>query len=135
MVTIRSVSGRKEESTFSSVVLPVPVPPETMMFSFALTHALSSSAIAGVRVPKRIRSCTVSGILLNFRMVREEPPTASGGMIALTRDPSSRRASTSGEDSSMRRPTLATMRSITLRRCSSELKRESLRTSLPLRST
>ncbi|MNR56939.1 hypothetical protein D3C85_1776170 [compost metagenome] len=51
MVTMRSSEGRNEESTLSSVVLPVPVPPETMMFSLAFTHALSSSAISGVRVP------------------------------------------------------------------------------------
>ena len=45
-------------------------------------------------------------------------------MIALTRDPSASRASTSGEDSSMRRPTRETMRSMTRRRCSSELNRD-----------
>ena len=135
MVTIRSSSGRKEESTLSSVVLPVPVPPETMMFSFAFTQAFSSSAISGVSVPNSMRFRTVSGTLLNFRMVSEDPPTASGGMTALTRDPSSRRASTSGEDSSMRRPTLETIRSITLRRWSSELKRDSVSVSLPCRST
>ena len=39
MVTIRSSSGMKTERTLSSVVLPVPVPPETMMFSRAWTHA------------------------------------------------------------------------------------------------
>ncbi len=119
----------------SSVVLPVPVPPDTMMFSLARTQAFSSSAISGVRVPKSIRLRTVSGTLLNFRMVSEEPPTASGGMTALTRDPSSRRASTSGDDSSIRRPTLETIRSMTLRRWSSELKRESVRVSWPFRST
>ena len=36
------------------------------------------------------------------------PLKASGGMIALTREPSASRASTSGDDSSMRRPTSAT---------------------------
>ena len=51
MVTMRSLAGRNEDSTFRSVVLPVPVPPETMMFSLAFTHALSSSAISGVSVP------------------------------------------------------------------------------------
>jgi hypothetical protein len=38
-------------------------------------------------------------------------------MIAFTRDPSSNRASTIGELSSTRRPTLLTMRSITRSRC------------------
>ena len=117
------------------MVLPVPVPPETMMLSLALTQAFRSSAISGVRVPNSIRFRTVSGTLLNFRMVSDEPPTASGGMTALTREPSSRRASTSGDDSSMRRPTLDTMRSITLRRWSSELNRDPVSVSLPWRST
>ena len=94
-----------EDSTLSSVVLPVPVPPETRMFSRASTQASSSSAISGVRVPKPIRSSTVNGSLANLRMVSVEPLKASGGMIALTREPSARRASTSGEDSSIRRPT------------------------------
>ena len=76
------------------MVLPVPVPPETMMLSLALTQALSSSAISGVRVPKSMRFRTVSGTLLNLRMVSEDPPTASGGITALTREPSSSRAST-----------------------------------------
>jgi len=41
------------------------------------------------------------------------PLSASGGMIALTRLPSFNRASTSGLDSSIRRPIGATIRSIT----------------------
>ncbi len=65
-------------------------------------------------------------------MVSVEPLNASGGMIALTREPSARRASTSGEDSSIRRPTRETMRSMTRRRCSSEVKPAPVRCSLPL---
>ena len=49
------------------------------MLSLALTQAFSSSAISGVSVPNSMRFRTVSGTLLNFRMVSEEPPTASGG--------------------------------------------------------
>ena len=56
-------------------------------------------------------------------MVSVDPLKASGGMIALTREPSARRASTSGEDSSIRRPTRETIRSMTRRRCSSEVNR------------
>ena len=41
---------------------------------------------------------------LNFRIVSSGPESESGGMIALTRLPSGRRASTIGDDSSMRRP-------------------------------
>ena len=135
MVTIRSPSGMNDESTLSSVVLPVPVPPETMTLSRASTQAFSSSAISGERVPKLIRSSTVNGSLENLRMVSVDPLNASGGMIALTREPSARRASTSGEDSSIRRPTRETMRSMTRRRCSSEVNRVVVRSSLPLRST
>ena len=39
------------------------------------------------------------------RIDRIGPSMASGGMIALTREPSGRRASAIGDDSSMRRPT------------------------------
>jgi hypothetical protein len=41
-----------------------------------------------------------------------EPSSASGGVIALTREPSASRASTMGLDSSMRRPTELTIRSM-----------------------
>ena len=73
MVMIRSCSGMKDDSTLSSVVLPEPVPPETMMLSFASTHALSSMAISSVMVPIRIRSFTVNGSRANFRMVSVDP--------------------------------------------------------------
>ena len=55
-------------------------------------------------------------------------------MMALTREPSARRASTIGELSSMRRPTLLTMRSITRSRCLSSWKRRghALEHALPL---
>ena len=50
------------------------------------------------------------------------PSSASGGMIALTREPSCSRASTIGLDSSMRRPTELTMRSMICIRWRSSLK-------------
>ena len=56
-------------------------------------------------------------------------------MIALTREPSGRRASTIGEASSMRRPTLATIRSITRSRCSSLANWTRVSVSTPSRST
>ncbi len=124
-----------DDRTLSSVVFPVPVPPDTMMLSRASTQARSSSAISGVMVPKPIRSLTWNGVALNFRMVSEEPPKASGGMIAFTREPSASRASTRGELSSIRRPTRETIRSITRRRCSSEANVVPVRTSRPPRST
>ena len=92
------------DSTFSIVVLPEPVPPEMRMFSLPRTQASRNCAAFGVSVPNLIRSSIVSGSLRNFRIVSVGPVSASGGMIALTREPSGRRASTIGEASSMRRP-------------------------------
>src|SRR5919112_1870666 len=84
MVTIRSPSGMKEESTLSRVVFPVPVPPETMTLSRASTQACSSSAISGDSVPNPIRSSTPKGSLANLRMVSVEP---RGGLVDPAADP------------------------------------------------
>ena len=104
IVTMRSSFGMNDDSTLSIVVLPEPVPPETKMFRRASTHARRKSNISGVAVPKRIRSSVVSGVAANLRMVMTGPTRLIGGMTALTREPSTRRASTIGDDSSMRRP-------------------------------
>ena len=45
MVTIRSLSEMYPERTFSSVVLPAPVPPEITMLIRAFTAARSSSSM------------------------------------------------------------------------------------------
>ena len=82
------------------------------MLSRASTQALRKSNISGVAVPNLIRSSTVNGDAENFRTVTTGPMSDKGGMIALTRDPSVRRASTIGLDSSMRRPIGAMIRSI-----------------------
>ena len=58
------------------------------------------------------------GMLPKRRMLITGPCSESGGMMALTRDPSARRASSIGELSSMRRPTRAAMRWITCSRWS-----------------
>ena len=55
--------------------------------------------------PMLTMSSTVSRFFENLRIVSSGPESDSGGMIAFTRLPSGRRASTIGEDSSMRRPT------------------------------
>ena len=68
-------------------------------------------------------------------MVSLEPSRASGGMIALTRLPSGRRASTMGLVSSTRRPILLTILSMVRRRWASSANGASALTSLPLRST
>ena len=69
------------------------------------------------------------------RIERHGPSIASGGMMAFTREPSARRASTMGDDSSTRRPTRETIRSIICIRCWSSLKLRPVGSSLPARST
>ena len=96
MVTMRSSWGTKLDSTLSSVVLPVPVPPDTRMFSPPSTAADSTADTAGVKVPISTRSAAWNGSLANFRMVRIEPSSDSGGTMTFTREPSGRRASTIG---------------------------------------
>ena len=112
MVTMRSVLGMKLESVFSSVVLPEPVPPEMRMFSRALIAPSSSITISGVKALKFSRSSSFSGLAPNRRIETHAPSSASGGMIALKREPSNIRASTIGQVSSTRRPTFEMMRSM-----------------------
>ena len=76
-----------------------------------------------------------SRLLLNLRIVTSGPLSESGGMTAFTRLPSGRRASTIGEDSSIRRPTCATILLMILRRCESSVKRNVVSYSRPWRST
>src|SRR5205814_9983415 len=104
MVTMRSAFGMNAETAFRVVVLPVPVPPEIRTFSFPRTHAARNCEAFGLTVPKLIRSSIVYGSRENFRIVSVDPRSESGGMIAVTRLPSGRRASTIGEDQSTRRP-------------------------------
>ena len=110
---MRSFAGMKPESRFSSVVFPEPVPPATIMFFRKATQTRIKSAAFFVQVPKRMKSSGVSAFLANFRMVMVGPESASGAMMALTRLPSDRRASTYGCDSSIRLPSGETMRSMT----------------------
>ena len=63
------------------------------------------------------------------------PSMASGGMMMLTRDPSLRRASTSGVDSSTRRPISVTIRVATCMTWGSSRNCTSVSSTLPLRST
>jgi len=48
-----------DDNTFSVVVLPVPVPPDTMQLSRPTTHASRKRAVAAFIVPKPMRSSTV----------------------------------------------------------------------------
>src|SRR3712207_5280710 len=97
---IRSSSGMKDDRTLSSVVLPEPVPPETTQFNRDTTQARRNSAISGVMLPKRIKSSMPRGTFENFRMVMVGPTREIGGMTMFTREPSGRRASQRGDDSS-----------------------------------
>ena len=89
------------------------------MLSFPFTHAARKCAERLVREPNSMRSSIVYGSRENFRIVSVGPRRASGGMIALTRLPSGRRASTIGEDSSTRRPICETILSMIRSRCPS----------------
>ena len=75
--------------------------------------------LLGVSEPNSIRSSIVYGSRANLRIVSVGPSSESGGMIALTRLPSGRRASTIGDASSTRRPTRETILSMIRVRCSS----------------
>ena len=109
-----------------SVVLPEPVPPEISMFSWALMQRWRNSTVSWLSVPSLIMSSSVSRLRLNLRIVISGPLSESGGITALTRLPSGRRASTIGDDSSMRRPTCATILLMIRRRCHSSLNTTSL---------
>ena len=78
----------------------------------ALTAADSTSIISGETVFNWTSWLAASGPVPKRRMDKEGPSSASGGMMALTREPSGSRASTIGEDSSTLRPTRDTMRSM-----------------------
>lgn len=69
------------------------------------------------------------------RMVRIGPDRESGGMITLTRSPEGSRASTIGLDSSTRRLTVETMRSMVCISCSWDEKRIGRSSRRPPRST
>ena len=134
MVTMRSVAGIYPESTFNKVVLPAPVPPEIKIFSLPFTMEDNNSSMGSVRVLFSIILRAVRGSRPNRRIERQGPSMAKGGMMAFTREPSARRASTIGDDSSTRRPTLDTMRSMICIRWESSLKLKPVSSSLPLRS-
>ncbi len=135
MVTMRSSPGTKAERALSVVVLPVPVPPEMRTFSLPWTQAARKCAALADTDPKLIRSSIVYGSRENFRMVSTGPRSESGGMMAFTRLPSGRRASTIGDDSSTRRPTWETILSMMRSRCASSTKVDVDSSSLPARST
>ena len=80
------------------------------------------------------RSSVVRTFLPKRRIDITGPISDSGGITAQTREPSARRASTMGDESSMRRPMFETMRSMIMRTCAWSLKRMLVSTMRPPRS-
>ena len=125
--------GIAAESAFRSVVLPEPVPPEISMLRSALTQRVEEvGAPARTIVPIATSSSIASRFCANFRIVSTGPRATSGGMTAFTREPSGSRASTIGDDSSMRRPTWPTILLMIRRRCDSSVNAHGVSESRPL---
>ena len=80
--------GMKLDSTLSSVVLPAPVPPLIRQFSRARTQCDRKSSIGRVSARRVTRSSALSRSAGKRRIESSGPSTASGGMMALTREPS-----------------------------------------------
>ena len=120
---MRSLFGMAAESAFRSVVLPAPVPPEIRMLSSASTASRRNSTVSWESVPIPTSASRSNRFCENFLIVRSGPESESGAITAFTREPSGRRASTIGEDSSIRRPTCATILLMIRRRCESSVKR------------
>ena len=97
MVITRSPDGIHLDNTLSTVVLPVPVPPEIRMFNRQWTQALRNVAISGVMESCLMRPSTVKGTVPKRRMLTAGPQSDKGRMMALTREPSASRASSIGE--------------------------------------
>ena len=134
MVTIRSPSGIRKDRRLSRVVFPEPVPPEMIMFRRAATQARRNSTIFSVIEPNSTSSLSPRRSLANLRMVIEGPSMATGGITALTREPSGRRASTVGESASTCLPKGKMILSINLRTWLSSAKIMFVLTSFPSRS-
>ena len=132
-VTTRSPEGIQRDSELSSVVLPEPVPPLIRMFSRQRTHASRNWAISGVSAQTVTSRSMSNGMVPNRRMLMAGPSRLRGGMMALTREPSARRASSIGERSSMRLPMRAAIRCITARRWFASRNRALVSSSRPWR--
>ena len=118
MVTSLSPDEIYSDNIFKTVVLPDPVPPDTIIFFLVRTQAFKNSLIVKFKALNFNRSSVIRRVLPNFLIVRVGPVKDNGGIMALIRDPSARRASTIGFDSSILLPKGAIIRSITCRTCS-----------------
>ena len=135
MVRIRSARGMYWLIRFSMVVLPVPVPPLIMILRRDSTARINTSRQASVIEPFSISCWADRWLPVNLRILMVGPSRASGGMIALTREPSGNLASTIGLASSRRRPNGASMRRITRVTWSSLMNRVLARCRTPATST
>ncbi|MNY10105.1 hypothetical protein D3C86_1430620 [compost metagenome] len=109
-VMTRSVGSMKAVRVLSRVVLPEPVPPEMTRLHRAAPMTPRTRAPSGLMEAYSTRFFIVSLSFLNLRIVSVGPSMARGGAMTLTREPSGRRASQMGLDSSTRRPTCDTIR-------------------------
>src|SRR5436309_13473332 len=106
------------------------------MLSRGRTHERRNVLISGLDDLNRLTmSAGPHFSLANLRIVSAGPFKAIGGMTTLTREPSFKRASQIGVDSSTRLPTRLTMRSMTWRIWRSDSKVTEDRIGSPLFST
>ena len=105
MVIIRLSLGINPEKIFNVVVFPEPVPPEIRILSSPFTAASMNFAICGEADLYSSRLSMVRLSTEKRRIETEGPSKAKGGIMAFTREPSTNRASTIGDASSIRRPT------------------------------
>ena len=135
IVTMRWRGSMKAESAFSIVVLPDPVPPEIRTFRRASIRAVRTRTACSESAPRSTNRSSVRGSRENLRMESVGPSMAQGRMMAFTRLPSSRRASTQGWLSSTRRPTRLTILSMIRKRCRSSRNCTGTRSRRPFLST
>ncbi len=134
IVTTRSESGMNTDKALSKVVLPAPVPPETMRLMRALTQAARKSSISGASDSLTRRSWAVSGRVPKRRIDTSGPLSAGGLRTMFKRLPSGSRASTMRDLSSIERPEPVSIRRTTCNKCSSSSKAASEVSSRPRRS-
>src|SRR5271170_6583288 len=97
---IRSRGLMWADKAFNKVVLPEPVPPEIIRLILPLTQAFSTSAICTDMAPFSTNCPRDMIDVPKQRIVIVGPSILTGGIVALTREPFGKRASTIGELSS-----------------------------------
>ena len=131
MVTILSLGSISHDSALRRVVFPDPVPPDTAMPCRHRTAHLSSCAYQPGSAPSSTSESRERTSFANLRIVTDGPSIATGRATAFTLSPFARRALTTGDERSSRRPRGARIRSIAIVICSGESKETSDSMSLP----